>query len=129
MAEKLEDLNLPGATVARIIKESLPDNVIIGKDARAALSRAASVFVLFLTSQASQEAQREKRKTLLGQDVIKALEELEFEDFIDPLQRVLKDFKESKGKKQPKSKKPNENGHEEVEEEQEDDIVDEETGD
>lgn len=129
MAEKLEDLNLPGATVARIIKESLPDNVIIGKDARAALSRAASVFVLFLTSQASQEAQREKRKTLLGQDVIKALEELEFEDFIDPLQRVLKDFKESKGKKQPKSKKPNENGHEEVEEEQEDNIVDEETGD
>lgn len=90
MAEKLEDLNLPGATVARIIKESLPEHVIIGKDARAALSRAASVFVLFLTSQASQEAQREKRKTLLGLDVIKALEELEFEDFIEPLQRVLK---------------------------------------
>lgn len=90
MAEKLEDLNLPGATVARIIKEALPDQVAVGKDARAALSRAASVFVLFLTSQASQEAQREKRKTLLGQDVIKALEELEFDDFIEPLQAVLK---------------------------------------
>lgn len=90
MAEKLEDLNLPATTVARLIKESLPDHVSVGKDARAALSRAASVFVLFLTSQASQEAQRESRKTLLGVDVIKALEELEFEEFIEPLKSVLK---------------------------------------
>lgn len=101
MAEKLEDLNLPNASVQKIIKEALPENVIIGKDAKSALSRAASVFVLYITSQASNEAQKANRKTLIGQDIITALEELEFENFIEPLQNILKgtylfDLRESK---------------------------------
>ncbi|CAG9824869.1 unnamed protein product [Phaedon cochleariae] len=110
MAEKLEDLNLPNASVHKIIKEALPDSVNIGKDARSALSRAASVFVLYVTSQASNEAQKVNRKTLVGKDVIKALEELEFENFIEPLEEALKDFKDSKAKKpSTKTKKGEEN--------------------
>ncbi|XP_066256428.1 DNA polymerase epsilon subunit 3 [Euwallacea similis] len=127
MAEKLEDLNLPANTVARIIKDSLPDHVSVGKDARAALSRAASVFVLFLTSQASQEAKRENRKTLLGKDVITALEELEFDDFISPLKALLKDFKEAKSKKVASIKgRKSQNG---TEADEDDEIIDEESGD
>lgn len=90
MAEKLEDLNLPNASVAKIIKEALPDNVNVGKDARSALSRAASVFVLYVTSQASSEAQKVNRKTLTAKDVLTALEELEFSSFIEPLEEFLK---------------------------------------
>lgn len=58
MAEKLEDLNLPNQTVLKIIKDAIPDNVNVGKDARSALSRAASIFVLYITSQATKEAQK-----------------------------------------------------------------------
>jgi DNA polymerase epsilon subunit 3 len=90
MAEKLEDLNLPNLTVQKIIKDALPDNVNVGKDARSALSRAASIFVLYITSQATKEAQKVNRKTLLGLDIIKALEELEFDEFVEPLQIMLK---------------------------------------
>lgn len=90
MAEKIEDLNLPNTSVQKIIKEALPDNVNVGKDARSAVSRAASIFVLYVTSQASKEAQKANRKTLLGPDIINALEELEFEDFVEPLQEMLK---------------------------------------
>ncbi|KAJ8934738.1 hypothetical protein NQ318_022810 [Aromia moschata] len=127
MAEKLEDLNLPNASVLKIIKEALPESVNIGKDARSALSRAASVFILYITSQASNEAQKANRKTLVGQDVITALEELEFDSFVEPLQEVLKEFKDSKGKKASKPKKSNEEengGKEEVEDEndQEEDV-------
>ena len=50
MAERPEDLNLPNAVVTRIIKEALPSGVNIGKDARLAISKAASVFVLYATS-------------------------------------------------------------------------------
>jgi len=50
MAEKPEDLNLPNAVVTRIIKESLPSGINVGKDARLAISKAASVFVLYATS-------------------------------------------------------------------------------
>lgn len=90
MAEKLEDLNLPNASVAKIIKETLPTSVNVGKDARSALSRAASVFVLYVTSQASSEAQKVNRKTLTAQDVLTALRELEFGSFIEPLEESLK---------------------------------------
>ncbi|CAH1994133.1 unnamed protein product [Acanthoscelides obtectus] len=99
MAEKLEDLTLPNGSVQKIIKEALPDNTNVGKDARLALSRAASVFVLYVTSQASNEAQKVNRKTLTKEDVINALKDLEFEDFIEPLQIALKEFKEAKAKK------------------------------
>ncbi|KAL1517846.1 hypothetical protein ABEB36_001555 [Hypothenemus hampei] len=127
MAEKVEDLTLPTATVARIIKDALPEHIFVGKDARAALSTAASVFVLFLTSQASQEAQRTNRKTLLGQDVIKALEELEFDEFIEPLQTVLKDFREAKSRKAASKSKNLTQTDVEMEEEQEE-ATDEENG-
>ncbi|KAG5899789.1 hypothetical protein JTB14_006124 [Gonioctena quinquepunctata] len=120
MAEKLEDLNLPNASVQKIIKEALPDSVNIGKDARSALSRAASVFVLYVTSQASNEAQKNSRKTLIGKDVIKALEELEFETFIQPLEEALKEFKNSKPKKQGKAKKSNEDDHNDMDDDHND---------
>ncbi|XP_050497515.1 DNA polymerase epsilon subunit 3-like [Diabrotica virgifera virgifera] len=120
MAERLEDLNLPNNTVQKIIKEALPDSVNIGKDARSALSRAASVFVLYVTSQASNEAQKNSRKTLMAGDVLKALQDLEFENFIEPLEDILKDYKNSKSKKQVKTKKPS--GEEQTEMEEGDEI-------
>ncbi|KAL3285367.1 hypothetical protein HHI36_019475 [Cryptolaemus montrouzieri] len=117
MAEKLEDLNLPNASVQKIIKDALPESVNIGKDARSALSRAASVFVLYVTSQASKEAQKSHRKTLMGQDVLNALEELEFEEFLEPLQELHKSFQDSKKQgKNPKKKNASTDDVEMVEE-------------
>lgn len=37
MVEKIEDLNIPIANVARIIKDSLPSNASVSKEARAAI--------------------------------------------------------------------------------------------
>lgn len=90
MAEKLEDLNLPNASVTKIIKEAIPDSVNIGKEARTALARAAAVFVLYVSSHASQEAQKTNRKTMVAQDVLDALSNLEFDEFIEPLKENLK---------------------------------------
>ncbi|KAF2896780.1 hypothetical protein ILUMI_09398 [Ignelater luminosus] len=89
MAEKLEDFNLPSAAVHKIIKEAIPENVNISKDARTSLARAAAVFVLYIASHASQLAQSVNRKTLLGKDVIDALGTLEFEELIGPLNKSL----------------------------------------
>lgn len=90
MAERLEDLNLPNASVAKIIKEAIPENINLSKDAKTALARAAAVFVLYVSTHASQEAKKAHRKTMVGQDVIDALENLEFEEFIGPLNDFLK---------------------------------------
>lgn len=50
MMEKIQDLTLPLAVIQRLIKEALPPNAIAKNEAKLGISRAASVFVLFLTS-------------------------------------------------------------------------------
>ncbi|KAL8174282.1 UNVERIFIED_CONTAM: DNA polymerase epsilon subunit 3 [Gekko kuhli] len=100
MAERPEDLNLPNAVVTRIIKEALPDGVNISKEARSAISRAASVFVLYATSCANNFAMKGKRKTLNASDVLSAMEEMEFQRFIAPLKESLEAYRhDQKGKK------------------------------
>ncbi|KAK3088267.1 hypothetical protein FSP39_016837 [Pinctada imbricata] len=89
MAERPEDLNLPNAVVTRIIKDAIPENVNISKEARLAISKAASVFVLYATSCSNNFAVKSKRKTINAQDVINAMEDMEFEQFMEPLKKCL----------------------------------------
>lgn len=89
MADRPEDLNLPNAVITRIIKDSLPEGVAIAKEARSAIAKAASVFILFTTSSANNLAQKNKKKTVSAQDVFNALKEMEFDKFIEPLQESL----------------------------------------
>ena len=48
-----------------------------------------SVFVLYATSCANTVAQKSKRKTLTAPDVFTAMEEMEFETFLEPLKDSL----------------------------------------
>jgi len=106
MAERLEDLNLPNAVVTRIIKEALPDGITIGKDARTAVAKAASIFILYLTSSANIIAKKGNRKTINGPDVIQAMMDIEFDQFIDSLQESLENFRKvQKEKKDATSKR------------------------
>lgn len=117
MAEKAEDLNLPNAVVTRIIKESLPDGVAIGKEAKLAVAKASSIFILYLTSAANTIAKKNNRKTIIGSDITKAMEDIEFDQFINPLQEFLEIFKKSKKeKKEANDRKKQQNNDEEAEE-------------
>ncbi|XP_072908295.1 DNA polymerase epsilon subunit 3 [Hemitrygon akajei] len=126
MAERPEDLNLPNAVITRIIKEALPDGVNVSKEARSAISRAASVFVLYATSCANNFAMKSKRKTLSASDVLAAMEEMEFDRFITPLKDALEAYKrEQRGKKEAseqkkKDKKPEEHDKSKEDENEED---------
>lgn len=50
MAEKITELTLPLSIVQRLIKEALPPNAIAKNEAKLGVAKAASVFILFLTS-------------------------------------------------------------------------------
>lgn len=100
MAERPEDLNLPLSVVTRIVRDALPDGVNVSKDARAALAKAASVFVLYATSCANNFAAKNKRKTVTGADIISAMEEMEFESFVDVLTGSLEQFRQGKTRKE-----------------------------
>lgn len=67
MAEKADDLKLPVANVTRVIKAALPPGVAVSKEARTAIARAASVFVLHATNFANESALKHKRKTIGAQ--------------------------------------------------------------
>ncbi|CAO2602713.1 DNA polymerase epsilon subunit 3 [Lemmus lemmus] len=132
MAERPGDLNLPNAAIITgIIKEALPEGVNISKEARRAISRAASLFVLYATSCANNFAMKGKRKTLNASDVRSAMEELEFQRFVTPLKEALEAYRrEQKGKKeaskQKKKDKDKKTDSEEQDKSREEDDEDEE---
>lgn len=89
MAERLEDLNLPVTAITRIAKEVLPANIIVSKEAKTALARAASVFILYVSNQATTIATNRNKKTISAQDVLEALSQVDFDCLIEPLQQLL----------------------------------------
>ncbi|XP_047509610.1 DNA polymerase epsilon subunit 3 [Pieris napi] len=116
MAEKLEDLNLPLTVVGRIVKEVLPEGVSISKEARTGLAKAASVFVLYVTSAATNTVKHHKRKALTGQDVLEAMADIEFERFVEPLREALEQYKLAVSAKKSAGKKKEDDDIEMVEE-------------
>ncbi|KAK6935986.1 Transcription factor CBF/NF-Y/archaeal histone domain, partial [Dillenia turbinata] len=89
-----QDRYLPIANISRIMKKALPANGKIAKDAKETLQECVSEFISFITSEASDKCQKEKRKTINGDDLLWAMATLGFEDYIDPLKVYLHRFRE-----------------------------------
>lgn len=89
MDSKIPEFEPPTAAVARIVKGILPPNVMLTKDARAAFTRAAGIFIFYLTHCANDFSRESKRQTIFAQDIKNALRELDFEDFLTPLDEFL----------------------------------------
>lgn len=53
---------------------------------------------IFLTSRASDKCQREKRKTINGDDLLWAMTTLGFEEYVEPLKFYLTRYREVCGK-------------------------------
>ncbi|KAG0650045.1 DNA polymerase II subunit D [Hyphodiscus hymeniophilus] len=80
----IEDLNLPKSIVTRLAKGVLPANTQIQGNAMLAMSKSATVFVSYLATQ----------KTIAPQDVLAALDDLEFPEFKPRLEAELARFVE-----------------------------------
>ncbi|CAI9098084.1 OLC1v1034665C1 [Oldenlandia corymbosa var. corymbosa] len=92
-----QDRFLPIANISRIMKKALPANGKIAKDAKETVQECVSEFISFITSEASDKCQREKRKTINGDDLLWAMATLGFEDYIEPLKVYLTRFREMEG--------------------------------
>ncbi|PIN05085.1 CCAAT-binding factor, subunit A (HAP3) [Handroanthus impetiginosus] len=89
-----QDRFLPIANISRIMKKALPANGKIAKDAKETVQECVSEFISFITSEASDKCQREKRKTINGDDLLWAMATLGFEDYIDPLKAYVTRYRE-----------------------------------
>ena len=94
-----QDRFLPIANVSRIMKKALPANAKISKDAKETVQECVSEFISFITGEASDKCQREKRKTINGDDLLWAMTTLGFEDYVEPLKIYLQKFREMEGEK------------------------------
>ncbi|KAB1210537.1 Nuclear transcription factor Y subunit B-7 [Morella rubra] len=105
---KEQDRFLPIANVGRIMKKVIPANGKISKDAKEMVQECVSEFISFVTGEASDKCQREKRKTINGDDIIWAITTLGFEDYVSPLKTYLQKYRETEGEKLniPKQQRP-----------------------
>ncbi|KAL2247697.1 UNVERIFIED_CONTAM: Nuclear transcription factor Y subunit B-3 [Sesamum indicum] len=94
-----QDRFLPIANVSRIMKKALPANAKISKDAKETVQECVSEFISFITGEASDKCQREKRKTINGDDLLWAMTTLGFEDYVEPLKIYLQRFRDMEGEK------------------------------
>nr|AGF36555.1 nuclear transcription factor Y subunit B-3-like protein [Allium sativum] len=95
-----QDRFLPIANVSRIMKKALPANAKISKDAKETVQECVSEFISFITGEASDKCQREKRKTINGDDLLWAMTTLGFEEYVEPLKVYLQKFREMEGEKE-----------------------------
>ncbi|KAL5579802.1 hypothetical protein UlMin_012244 [Ulmus minor] len=101
---------LPKAIVRRIVKDKLSHcsddgDINLNKDSLRAFSESARIFIHYLSATANDICKESKRQTMNGDDVLKALEEIEFSEFLKPLEASLDEFrKKNAGKKAGASK-------------------------
>lgn len=96
---KEQDRFLPIANVGRIMKKAIPSNGKISKDAKETVQECVSEFISFVTGEASDKCQREKRKTINGEDIIWAITTLGFDEYVNPLKCYLQKYKDIEGEK------------------------------
>ncbi|KAG8046618.1 hypothetical protein GUJ93_ZPchr0008g13095 [Zizania palustris] len=96
---KEQDRFLPIANVSRIMKRSLPANAKVSKEAKETVQECVSEFISFVTGEASDKCQREKRKTINGDDLLWAMTTLGFDAYVGPLRSYLNRYREAEGEK------------------------------
>ncbi|XVE65632.1 hypothetical protein DITRI_Ditri08aG0015800 [Diplodiscus trichospermus] len=96
---KDQDRLLPIANVGRIMKQILPPNAKISKEAKETMQECVSEFISFVTSEASEKCKKERRKTVNGDDICWSMAALGFDDYAVPLRRYLHKYRELEGDK------------------------------
>jgi len=87
MADK-DDLSLPKATVSKLIKEMLPDDVKCANETRDLILECCVEFIHLVSSEANDVCAKENKKTIAPEHIIKALQDLGFAEFINEVTEV-----------------------------------------
>ncbi|KAL1971917.1 hypothetical protein VTN31DRAFT_2005 [Thermomyces dupontii] len=103
---KEQDRWLPIANVARIMKTALPENAKIAKEAKECMQECVSEFISFITSEASEKCQQEKRKTVNGEDILFAMTSLGFENYAEALKIYLSKYRETQSQRSENQNRP-----------------------
>lgn len=115
---------LPIANIGRIMKDALPKDAKIAKDARETVQECVSEFISFITSEACEKCITDKRKTINGDDLLYSMNVLGFERYIQNLHAYYDKYKNAVKEKE-NHEKPNNRRQEDGDEDADSDGVEE----
>lgn len=90
MGFKVTDRQLPIANVSKIMKDAMPEIAKISKESKELMGKCASEFIAITTCRAKDICDCEARKTITGEDLIRAMEELDL-PYYSELTKILLD--------------------------------------
>lgn len=90
--------SLPIANVSRIMKQVLNKETKISKEAKECVQECVGEFIEFITSEASFICKNDRRKTVSGEDILKAQTQVGFDDYKDILQIYHDKYKQTYAK-------------------------------
>ncbi|KAI5799698.1 histone-fold-containing protein [Pyronema domesticum] len=105
-----DDLSLPKATVQKIIGEILSSDISFAKDARDLLIDCCVEFITLISSEANDIAEKEAKKTIASEHVVKALKDLGFEEYVEQIVEVAMEHKEHQKSREKKQTKLEQSG-------------------
>ncbi|KAF0899434.1 hypothetical protein E2562_019546 [Oryza meyeriana var. granulata] len=88
-----EDVSLPKSTMFKIIKEMLPPDVRVARDAQDLLVECCVEFINLLSSESNEVCSREDKKTIAPEHVLRALQDLGFREYIEEVQLAYEQHK------------------------------------
>ncbi|KAI9320056.1 histone-fold-containing protein [Dichotomocladium elegans] len=100
----IEDHELPKANIHRVLKNALPPGTALQKEAKTAVSKAATVFINYLSSVANDTAKSANHKTITATDVLKAMEVIEMDHLIQPLKESFTAYQQLQSDKKQRKK-------------------------
>ncbi|KAN0000045.1 hypothetical protein ACTFIZ_008517 [Dictyostelium cf. discoideum] len=103
--DKEDNLSLPKATVSKLIKEMLPQDVKCSNETRDLILECCVEFIHLISSEANDICGREQKRTIAAEHVIKALTELGFSDYTQKVSDVYDKHKLEVSTKSKSSKK------------------------
>ncbi|KAL2507437.1 DNA polymerase epsilon subunit 3-like [Forsythia ovata] len=104
---------LPKTIVRRVVKDklsqlSMDSEVSVLRDSLQGFCESARIFIHFLSATANDVCKESNRQIINAEDVFKALEEIEFAEFVPPLRTSLEEFRQKNAKRKSESLKAKE---------------------
>lgn len=88
------DVSLPRSTIAQKIREAFPSEMRVAGATMDLLIDCCTEFVQLVTSEANDICSKESKATMNPEQIIQALQQLEFPEFEDELLQLLQQFRQ-----------------------------------
>lgn len=94
---KITDRQLPIANVSKIMKDAMPESAKISKESKELIGKCASEFIAIVTCRAKNICECEARKTITGEDLIRAMDDLDLPYYSEITKIFFEKYKDAGG--------------------------------